>query len=64
LKDDSISRIHCEFHLTREGQFAVTDLQSLNKTRVNGEEIKTQTLNDGDLIKLGEVELRFLKADA
>lgn len=59
LKDDSISRIHCEFHQTRDGNFAVTDLQSLNKTRVNGEEISTQVLQDGDIVRLGEVDLRY-----
>ncbi|MEO1316260.1 MAG: FHA domain-containing protein [Pseudomonadota bacterium] len=59
LKDESISRIHCELHMTRQGRFAITDLQSLNQTRVNGEPVSTRVLSDGDLIRLGEIELAF-----
>lgn len=61
LKDDSISRFHSELHLTRDGHFAVTDLDSLNKTFVNGQDVKTSALNSGDRLKLGEVEMTFHK---
>ena len=61
LKDDSISRFHSELHLTRDGHFAVTDLDSLNKTFVNGQDVKTTALNSGDRLKLGEVEMTFHK---
>lgn len=59
LDDDSISRIHCEFHMTRDEAFAITDLRSLNGTTVNGEPVSTKTLTDGDVIRLGEVDVTF-----
>ena len=59
LRDDSISRDHCAVHQTREGEFAITDLDSLNKTFVNDAIVKTRTLQDGDRVKLGDVEFEF-----
>lgn len=59
LQDDSISRFHSELHRMRDGTFAVTDLSSLNHTKVNGKIVKTQVLKDGDRIELGNVGFSF-----
>uniref|UniRef100_UPI00398F58EB E3 ubiquitin-protein ligase rnf8 n=1 Tax=Pristiophorus japonicus TaxID=55135 RepID=UPI00398F58EB len=51
-----ISRNHCAFQLTSEGQCTVTDNQSLNGVWVNGERIEPQLpfpLKEGDVIQLG-----------
>jgi diguanylate cyclase (GGDEF)-like protein len=56
LDDDSISRVHCRFVL--EGaEILVEDLGSSNGTFVNGAEIKSAALKDGDKIRVGEVTI-------
>jgi pSer/pThr/pTyr-binding forkhead associated (FHA) protein len=41
----------------------IQDLGSQNGTFVNGERIETQVLVDGDLLRLGGCELRFVSAE-
>ncbi len=64
IAHDSVSRVHCEVHWTREGVFAVTDLGSLNGIRVNGEAVASSRLDDGAELQLGEVALHFVYAGA
>jgi hypothetical protein len=59
LAHDSVSRVHAEVHKTRSGVFAIRDAGSLNKVRVNGAEVDSADLCDGDLIQLGDACLRF-----
>ncbi len=52
LNDDRISRYHLKIH-ENEGTVLLTDLQSTNGTRVNGETIQLWILRPGDLISIG-----------
>jgi len=59
LSDVSISGFHAEIHQNRESDFTITDLDSTNGVLVNGEEKHSQLLQDGDIIELGDIRLRF-----
>jgi len=69
LNDASVSRRHC---LIRQAtlpnnevsQFTIIDLDSFNGTFVNSLPIKSQVLNHGDQIALGDVVLLFLIDEA
>lgn len=52
----SISQKHCRIY-TRENRVFVEDLNSLNHTFVNGEEIKDETeIKTGSVLKIGRIE--------
>ncbi|MEM7346278.1 MAG: FHA domain-containing protein [Chloroflexota bacterium] len=58
LSDTQISRKHAE--IRREGsQVKIKDLQSSHGLFVNGHKYDTRTLEVGDLIRLGNTELKF-----
>jgi hypothetical protein len=58
VEDSNVSRRHAE--LRRDGpDVVVVDLGSTNGTRVNGAQVRTQRLNDGDEITIGRTSLRF-----
>jgi len=59
LNDASISRNHAQLQRHRDGSFSVRDLESLNGVFVNGEQVEESAVNDGDLIEVGDVALRF-----
>lgn len=61
LSNTSVSNHHAELHRRRDGQFIIVDLDSLNGIQVNGEQIKTSFLLNGDSIEIGEVKLLFIK---
>jgi hypothetical protein len=61
LSNTSVSNHHAELHRRRDGQFVIVDLDSLNGIRVNGEQIKTSFLLNGDSVEIGEVKLLFIK---
>ena len=56
IRRPNVSRRHCRIFRSADGkEFAITDLMSLNGTRVNGqalEEHQIVTLQDGDLIQV------------
>jgi pSer/pThr/pTyr-binding forkhead associated (FHA) protein len=58
LRDRSVSRRHAA--LRQDGlTLVVTDLESANGTRVNGEHVVDSTrIEDGDVIAFGSAELR------
>jgi Ca-activated chloride channel family protein len=56
----SLSRRHARI-LFVNGEFVVSDLGSSNGTKVNGAHVDTRKLAHGDVIRLGEIELRFEK---
>lgn len=67
LRDASVSRSHATFQIAPEGNGAVTlqDLGSTNGTRVNGRSVnEVVALDDGDLVRVGDVVLRFRLMDA
>ncbi len=65
IRDPFVSRVHAQ--ILREGnQFRVHDCESKSGTYVNGERVKSQTLNHGDRIQLSHnefPELIFLTSD-
>lgn len=59
IPDTSVSRKHALVRNTGDG-WAVSDLGSGNGTLLNGEPVADETqLNEGDVITLGDTELRF-----
>lgn len=70
IDDDSMSMQHCRVKAekpetgqggeeTREKQFYIYDLATTNGTRVNGEKILRQALQDGDRVEIGHTTLAF-----
>ncbi|MEE2829175.1 MAG: GGDEF domain-containing protein [Myxococcota bacterium] len=71
IRDASVSRVHATFLVTTEEEsesssvVTVEDEGSTNGTRVNGRTVQQATpLEDGDLIRVGDVVLRFRLMDA
>jgi pSer/pThr/pTyr-binding forkhead associated (FHA) protein len=58
LRDDSVSRRHVEIAV-RGGVCALRDLGSCNGTYVNGRRVARARLRRGDVLRLGETELRL-----
>jgi len=54
LDDVTVSRRHAEFR-REEGEFHVVDVGSLSGTYVNGEQVDSMVLANGDEIQLGDV---------
>jgi FHA domain-containing protein/von Willebrand factor type A domain-containing protein len=60
LHNDSISRRHALLHFNADNRrFVITDLGGDNGVIVNKIKQQKHELNDGDLVELGEVRLRF-----
>ncbi|OKH18920.1 adenylate/guanylate cyclase domain-containing protein [[Limnothrix rosea] IAM M-220] len=59
IVDDSISRRHAEIEISFD-HVLVRDLKSLNHTFVNGQLIMEKRLRNGDLLRCGNVEFRFV----
>jgi serine/threonine protein kinase len=62
LIDPYVSRVHCQAQ-TDEGRVILTDYDSAGGTYVNGKRITQLQLTPGDVIRIGETELRFQDAD-
>lgn len=60
IGETSISRRHTEFSITNEG-IMCKDLGSTNGTFINDQRCGNQLLVDGDLIRIGNTILKFLK---
>ena len=56
--DPRTSRQHAEIK-QRDGEFLVVNLSSKNFIMVNGQGTESQVLKQGDVIQIGESELRF-----
>lgn len=52
LNDERISRYHLKLQCDNDKIF-VTDLESTNGTKVNGEDVQVRIIRDGDMISLG-----------
>lgn len=55
----SVSRRHAAIKFMPDGKFVIQDLGSSNGVLVNGQKIDISPLNNGDLIQLGDVKLKF-----
>ncbi len=58
LNDERVSRFHLKIQEDQE-KVVLTDLESTNGTKVNGEEIQLRILRFGDMITLGRSVLLF-----
>ena len=59
LADNSVSRRHAEIHRYSNGHFIIFDIDSLNGIYVNDEKIKKKKLEEGDIVEIGDIFLRF-----
>src|SRR5436309_397822 len=59
VPDPNMSRRHCVIEKRDDGDFVLTDCNSSNGTRVNGEKIISHELRAGDRIELGSTTLLF-----
>jgi len=62
LNDDRVSRFHVKIQEDHD-KVVLTDLESTNGTRVNGEEIQLRILRFGDMVALGRSVLLFGSRD-
>jgi serine/threonine protein kinase len=58
LSDPRVSRVHCEVHV-EGGTVSVHDFDSPGGTFVNGSRVASRELRPGDVVRLGDTELRF-----
>ncbi len=58
LNDERVSRFHLKIQEDRD-KIVLTDLESTNGTKVNGEEIQLRILRHGDLISVGRSVLLY-----
>ena len=58
LNDERISRFHIKIQ-EDQGKLVLTDLESTNGTRVNGEDVQLRILRFGDVISLGRSVLLY-----
>lgn len=62
LNDERVSRYHIKIQEDHE-KLVLTDLQSTNGTKVNGEEMQLRILRHGDMITLGRSVLLYGQPD-
>lgn len=58
LNDERVSRFHAKVQFDK-GEIVITDLESTNGTRVNGNPIQIRRLRPGDRVELGRSMLLF-----
>lgn len=58
VRDILLSRRHCQFERFQD-RWVVSDLGSKNGTRVGTETITRHILNDGDVVRLGKIQIAF-----
>jgi DNA-binding NtrC family response regulator len=59
VRDRTVSRFHCEVFVDRDGRAWVKDLGSRNGTRVNGVRVREAELQEGMVLRVGQLELVF-----
>jgi len=62
LSDKAASRLHCEI-VPLKGSYWLRDSGSANGVQVNGSAVAEHELVDGDVICIGETQIRFLSDD-
>lgn len=62
VHDVNASRTHAELRFEPQGVWTITDLGSTNGTLVNGREVATQPLSEGDRITIGMTNFLFTQA--
>jgi general secretion pathway protein E len=59
LQDEKASRHHCVVEPFKSG-FRIRDLDSRNGVRLNNVKIKSEMLDNGDVVRVGDSELHFI----
>jgi pSer/pThr/pTyr-binding forkhead associated (FHA) protein len=59
-----VSRVHCRFTATPDGELEVRDLESTNGTFVNGQRTEVARLAPGDKVQVGRLEVIALRETA
>lgn len=62
ITDKYVSAKHCQV-VFRQDHFTIIDLNSLNKTFVNGEEYIQRNLEHGDVLSIGKTKILFTWKD-
>jgi len=63
ITDAASSRHHCSVFL-QDGRFVLRDMGSANGTYLNGNRVREGDLGDGDRVRIGNTEFRFVMGDA
>jgi len=58
LNDERVSRYHAKIQMDHD-QVVLTDLESTNGTRVNGEDVQLRNLRYGDVVQVGRTVMVF-----
>jgi pSer/pThr/pTyr-binding forkhead associated (FHA) protein len=58
IRDRTVSARHADLVVRPEGA-TITNLMATNGTWVNGVEVRSTQLHDGDMLRLGQVSLMF-----
>jgi pSer/pThr/pTyr-binding forkhead associated (FHA) protein len=58
----SVSRVHAEVHALGDGRYELVDCESANGIRVNGVELPRGLLDARDIVELGDVVFKFIRA--
>ncbi|HET9157690.1 MAG TPA: sigma 54-interacting transcriptional regulator, partial [Myxococcaceae bacterium] len=59
VRDRTVSRFHCEVFVDRDGRAWVKDLGSRNGTRVNGVRVREAEVQEGMVLRVGQLQLVF-----
>lgn len=59
IADRNVSTLHAIIEPAGPGKFRIRDLESRNGTFVNGERVTDRVLEDGDVVVLGSVVLKY-----
>lgn len=59
IADEKASRYHCVIE-PYNGAFRIRDLGSSNGTRLNDKRVQSELLDNGDVVRVGSTELRFI----
>jgi len=62
LPDDRASRYHCVIEPCADG-YQVRDLGSSNGTKLNRVKISAEVLDNGDVVRIGAVEMRYIDVE-
>ena len=63
IEDQKVSKKHATIEVYSRTNIFIRDLASTNGTSVNGNQVIKQKLNDGDVIQIGKVKMRFRQVD-
>ena len=57
-----VSRLHCRFTVQPSGELEIEDLRSTNGTYVNDKRVRKTQLTNGDLVRIGRLQLAVQKS--